>query len=350
MVERVEKNGITHICGSFIVQANGAFLNGAGNIKAGLGEISVPKTYILRGFEYPYISAQCWRRWWRESFTEDYMKIESYMNETKYSKVPFLNGVDDLFGYFESFKKEISIDEINEINISQIRSSPLQISNLHPIEGHLTSLKKILTTDNAFIHLSEGTPLPYSSNFYNCNLECLFSLDIVRICTYRNFNDRQELAKETIKDYFNKKLLNKKNDTCYELIDRPFLMKIRISNLFNSLLNISGGAKSAQYGTDITPKVIIFAGQTGSNPILSQVFEIGRDKIRINLDSLTDRIKKFPSLFKSSIYIGIRNSFLENIEEIQKQVKLIKEKYNVNIILGSPRNVINEFIEDEFNA
>ncbi|MDP3665929.1 MAG: hypothetical protein Q8R50_04550, partial [Sediminibacterium sp.] len=63
---------LTHIVGTFLIQAEGAFLNGSISEKEGKNTITVPKTLKEFKDDIPYVSAQAWRRWLRDTCFEEY--------------------------------------------------------------------------------------------------------------------------------------------------------------------------------------------------------------------------------------------------------------------------------------
>ena len=109
-----EKN-LTHIAGTFVVQATGAFLNGAG---LGIGEdrnVTIPKQFSDWNSRKPYVSAQAWKRWLRNTLIEEtgwpsseivaigwnpkgnVEKISSELNPVDFAE-------DDIFGYMRTEK------------------------------------------------------------------------------------------------------------------------------------------------------------------------------------------------------------------------------------------------------
>jgi CRISPR/Cas system-associated protein Cas7 (RAMP superfamily) len=66
-----EGKTLTHVAGELLIEARGAFLNGAG---LGAGEdrtTTVPKTFQDGRRSVPYVSAQAWRRWLRNTLIEE---------------------------------------------------------------------------------------------------------------------------------------------------------------------------------------------------------------------------------------------------------------------------------------
>src|SRR5215475_7719043 len=62
---------LTHVVGTFLIQAEGAFLNGAGLGAGADRNMTVPKTFNDFRDRVPYVSAQAWKRWLRETFQEE---------------------------------------------------------------------------------------------------------------------------------------------------------------------------------------------------------------------------------------------------------------------------------------
>jgi len=326
------------ICGSFIINAKNAFINGSDTIKENKKDVSMPKVITTSKSTFPYVSAQCYRSFWKSSFKQE-LSIEA--NDFFDEKLSFINSTDDIFGYFEcgsSAKDSAGIIE----NFSLIRSSPLQISQLHSLKGG--SYDSNLTTEHGFVHLKGDTPLPYSSKFYSSHLESIMAIDLSRIGVFRNFNDRQELSNEFSDQYIKMNLLKKIDDNQNVLVNNYKIKTNRIRILLQSLVKINGGAKSAQYATDITPKIIVLAGQKGCNPILSNLVIPGLKEPIFLTEKLFEIVIKHQNLFTTSIYVGIRNSSVSNIEELRETIQSFNMQSSVKIVLTSPVKAIDKLL------
>ncbi|NMC08187.1 MAG: type I-B CRISPR-associated protein Cas7/Cst2/DevR [Candidatus Lokiarchaeota archaeon] len=338
---------ITHICGTVCIQAKNTFLNGLGNMSEGKEDVSTPKFFIREnGTKQPYVSAQCWRRWWRQSFeTMVLPALEASPVEKKLMGIPLINPSDDLFGYFEANPLKIDINEVNKRNVSQVRSSPIQITQLHPVQefGHGKDVG--LIKDKAYVHLQEGTPLPYSSVFYNADLQFMLGIDVARVGFYRNFNDRQEIADSIAETYIKKGYLIKSTNGGYQINDAAIIRKARVLAALEGLLVIHGGAKSAQYGTDITPRLMLLAGQDGGNPVLSGVLRAGARTIKIDVDLLLATVKRHASLFKTPVYCGMRAGYVENEAEIIARAPSFAVDAGVELVPCSPGMVVKRLAE-----
>ena len=62
---------ITHVAGTFLVEAPASFLNGAGLGEGENRNVTVPKTFRDGSNRVPYVSSQAWKRWLRNTLIED---------------------------------------------------------------------------------------------------------------------------------------------------------------------------------------------------------------------------------------------------------------------------------------
>lgn len=108
---------LTHIVGTFLIQAEGAFLNGAGLDDSGEDRNAViPKTYQDGRNRVPYVSSQAWRRWLRETFKQEFpeepraelkaLNLNAKGNPDKIGTEmnPITFAEDDIFGYMRAEK------------------------------------------------------------------------------------------------------------------------------------------------------------------------------------------------------------------------------------------------------
>lgn len=331
---------LNNITGALLIDATASFLNGAG---LGSGEDKnkvIPKTFREkvngRMEEVPYVSAQSWRRWLRNTTNEENAWSPSELrgigkSEGKDSTNKIateLNPIDfpedDLFGYMKSGTKD-------EESIQ--RTSPFKTSILKGIRN-----MRALNNDEAFVHLKEGTPLPYSTRFYSTHLEGFFNLEYYRLGVYDNLGSHQELSKHLVekhKDQFNESNISGDKFKRYELKDAETIRKVHASGLLKGLAFLRGGAKQSAFGSDVTPKVLILAGMESANPIFNNLFVGTGEKPSLNIDALQQLANDYKDKLATPIYVGIRTGYLQN-EEV---VKALGETF----IVDSPVGVVNQF-------
>lgn len=312
---------LNNITGTLLIDATAAFLNGSG---LGSGEDKnkvIPKTFkekINNRFEeVPYVSAQSWRRWLRDTSNEENNwnpselraigegsekgttnKIATELNPIEFPE-------DDLFGYMKSGSK-------NEESIQ--RTSPFKTSILKGIRN-----MRALNVDEAFVHLKEGTPLPYSTRFYSTHLEGFFNLEYYRLGVYDNLGSHQELSSELIEKHKDKFEVSKigKFDR-FTLKNASEMRKKNAAGLLRGLAFLRGGAKLAAFGTDVTPKVLILAGMESANPVFNNLFVGTGEKPALNIETLNQIAKDYESKLATPIFIGIRAGYLQNEEDVKK--------------------------------
>lgn len=365
MVEGKQAKEISHIVGTFLVSAHGAFLNGAGIDKSGEDRNRViPKQFSDGKYRVPYVSAQAWRHWLRDTLIEETGWQKSMLRAIKLSKkgttskiAGELNPIDypedDLFGYMRSEEgqghtrtaEEESTSEKNQKRVkvkALIRASPFMSSIL-------VSLRKFgwKGTDEGFVHLEEGPPVPYSTIFYNTNLQAIFGLDMTRTGVFRNVGDRIELRDELIKPGIEQGKLKEQEKDIYELSDNH-TAKIRAGELLHALSILRGGAKQAAFATDVSPKVLILAGLDCGNLIFNNIFEDNPDQASskgptIKVETLREIVSDYTDRLVTPVYIGIRNGYLS--PESEKTVRELAENGSI-FIVDTPINVIKTFVSE----
>lgn len=330
---------MNNITGTLLIDANAAFLNGAG---LGTGEDKnkvIPKTFREkingRLEEVPYVSAQAWRRWLRNTTNEENGWNPSELRAIDISDRGSTNKIstelnpidfpeDDLFGYMKSGARgEESIQ----------RTSPFKSSILRGVRG-----KRVMNNDEAFVHLKEGTPLPYSTRFYSAHLEGFFNLEYYRLGVYDNLGSHQELSTDVITKHSS--LLSEtslgKNFKRFSILQNK--RKERAAGLLKGLAFLRGGAKQAAFGADVSPKVLIFAGMKSANPVFNDLFDGNGEKPALKIDTLKEIIKDYTDKLSTPVYIGIRSGYLQNEEQIKS---LASDK----IVVDSPVGVVQSFIK-----
>lgn len=335
---------LNNITGALLIDATAAFLNGAG---LGVGEDKnkvIPKTFREkvngRAEEVPYVSAQSWRRWLRETTNEENgwrpselkaikqsakgstTKIATELNPIEYPE-------DDLFGYMKSGGGETKEESIQ-------RTSPFKTSILKGIKN-----MRVMNNDEAFVHLKEGTPLPYSTRFYSTHLEGFFNLEYYRLGTFDNLGSHQELSKEVVNTHIDKFDVSEIYDgrfKRYTLKNVTDIRKKHSAGLLKGLAYLRGGAKQSAFGSDVSPKVLIIAGIESANPIFNNLFIGTGERPIINIELLQEIANDYKSKLATPIYIGIRKGYIQNESEV----------YNLNsgFIVDTPVGIVNHFTNE----
>jgi CRISPR-associated protein Cst2 len=339
---------ITHIAGTFLVEAPGSFLNGAGLGEGENRNVTLPKTFRDGSNRIPYVSSQAWKRWLRNTLIEEtgwpaseLRAIGKSAKQTTAKIAGELNPIDfpedDIFGYMRAEsgqgRRPVETEESENLEPEEteekggkkvkalIRASPFCASIL-------CSIRKTgwQGRDEGFVHLKEGTPLPYTTEFYNTHLQGVFCLNYLRLGVFWNIGDRIELDEAKIEDFLAKRKIRVTEDRgksgkIYEMTDAKIKRKERASALLKALARLRGGAKQAAFGTDVSPKVLILAGTTCGNPIFNSLFiEEGNGPI-LSIDALKEVARDYSDRIATAIYVGIRKGYLKNEAEVLELAK-----------------------------
>lgn len=345
----VEKNKLTHITGTFLIQAEGAFLNGAG-LDAGEDRNAVsPKTYTdlnSRGqkVRVPYVSAQAWRRWLRSTFQEENpdephaeLKEQGQSARGTTNKIgtdmdPLTYAEDDIFGYMRAAKdqgktraavtNDAEPDEDMDAEPEDdgaAKSKKLKTEKVSAVmrpSPFVSSILKSLRNDGwqgddeGFVHLKHGSPLPYRTKFYNTQLQGVFGLNYARLGVFRNDGDRIELDESLVKKYSaDGAIRTNGNPNIYEVAANK--RRERATMILRALAVLRGGAKQAQFGTDVAPKAIIVAGLDCGNLIFNDLFEERAGQPAVKLGALKQTIDDYRARLVTPVFIGVREGYLE---------------------------------------
>lgn len=364
---------LTHITGTFLIQAEGAFLNGAGLDTGEDRNAVIPKTYTDidergRKVRVPYVSAQAWRRWLRLTFQDENpnqpaaelkgvgQSAKGTTNKIGTEMNPIVFAEDDLFGYMRAEQgqgktKEVAADEEADLfEESETEGSEKATKTktektkavMRPspfVSSILKSLRKDgwQGDDEGFVHLKEGSPLPYKTKFYNTQLQGVFGLNYARLGVFRNDGDRIELDEILVKKYSEDKTIRPQSENIYEVADNN--RRERATMILKALAVLRGGAKQAQFGTDIAPKAIIVAGLSCGNLIFNDLFAEKEAQPVIKLETLKQIIADYQDRIVTPVYVGIRLGYLhpENEAEV---LKWASDNETVQVL--SPIAAVNE--------
>ncbi len=354
----------THIAGTFLIEADGSFLNGAG---LGAGEdrnVTVPKTLIDGGRRVPYVSAQAWKRWLRNTAIEENDWPPSVLRAIGLSEKGTTNKIsgelnpvefpeDDIFGYMEAKggqgreedeKEEGKAAKKGKVK-ALVRTSPFMASIL-------VSLRKKgwEGRDEGFVHLREGTPQPYTTMFYTTDLQGVFCLDYSRLGVYNNCGDRIELdevkAEKFLRDgAIEEEIIDKKKGwKIFRLKDLENKRRERAADILKALSVLRGGAKQAAFGTDLAPKAIILAPLSCGNPIFNSLFNEEKELI-FKIETFKEVLGDYKDRITGKVYIGVRKGYISNEEEIYDLVE--DNEFKDKVVVTTPVDAVNRFNEQE---
>lgn len=369
--------GLTHVTGTFLIPATGAFLNGAGLGSGDDRNVTIPKTFRDGKNEVPYVSAQAWKRWLRNTVIEeaDWPKSEIVQigttgkgttNKIGGMMDPVIYPEDDIFGYMraergqgkareEAEQEEGEPDEAE--SPEELAQKPGQRPRVKSIMRASPFMASLLISirnsgwqgrDEGFVHLQEGTPQPYATRFYNTHLQGVFCLNYARLCSFSNLGDRIELEEEKVKQYLKQGKIREATEVfreadgkkvsigkIFELENAAAERKRRAAAVISALAVLRGGAKQAAFGTPVDPQAIVLAGLSNGNPIFHHLFRDNEKGPEIKTDALSQIISDYSDRIVTPVLIGIRNQYLSNEADVRAMNGMTIKGTNVQVM--SPR-------------
>jgi CRISPR-associated protein Cst2 len=372
---------LTHVAGTFLIQAEGAFLNGAGLDSGEDRNATIPKTFLDidekgRRIRVPYVSAQAWRRWLRLTFQEENPNEPAAILKSLHENArgntdkigtdanPVDFAEDDIFGYMRAEKgqgksKEVVDENADELFTDQENTDDVpkkakteKVSSVMRVSPFVSSILKslrkdmtVLNDDEGFVHLKVGSPLPYKTKFYNTQMQGVFGLNYERLGVFRNDGDRIELDAILAKQFMSDgKVQTQEGKTnIYEIADNK--RRERATMILKALAVLRGGAKQAQFGTDVSPKAIIVAGLNCGNLIFNDLFTEMDGKPCIKIDALKQIIDDYQDRIVTPVFVGVREGYLhpQNYADLKQWIESGENTENVR--LSSPIKAVDALTE-----
>jgi len=343
---------MAHITGLMLIDAPASALNNLGAIEGERYDNSTGvKVIRANDGPYPYVSAQAFRYWLRQTLASDaaWRAAPIYREEkiayTDANPIEFWD--DDLFGYMRAPSKKESAKAKREADASRAgetettdtvtRVAPFRVSTLVSI----APLRP--TSDFGVMARQEGNPVPHEHQFYRTTLKGLFSLNLKQCGAfsykqktgYRNLDDvRVEIAKS-------KKLELLEADKAYRLPRDQRLA--RVTTLFEGMARLEGGAKQSLHYTDVAPAVVILAATKGGNHIFGHVIGANDAGLpQFKPDALTEALRVFSDDLLSNVYVGWVTGYAD---KERAKVAALAEK-DKRIKVSHPREAFQALIAD----
>lgn len=323
--------------GFVLMEVDVAALNNAGSDKSSnLDNAVVTKKIRKNGKEYPYVSGQAWRYWWRDTLVKSFnWEMSPVVRETKIAFTqadPLTYPDDDIFGYMRAEKK------LTLTRVSPLKNSALIAMSYNPVVQNWASMTR-----------QDGDAVPFGVDEYCAVLKGMFSLDLEQVGTFSNVNrtgfmniseEMKKTALESncveINDPFAKDSLN--NSVKLIRLSKEIREK-RIKETLLALKTLSGGAKQTTNMADVTPKLIMLARFKSGNHPFSHLGKEELGKPVFSMDALTEIMEDYREQFIGKIYIGKRKGFMD---EIDKQLSNLTGE---RVQYGPVNAVIDEFVK-----
>ena len=339
--------------GFLLIDVDVAALNNAGNDPTtNLDNAVATKKIKKNRRDYPYVSGQAWRYWWRETLKSDFnWEMSPIIREKKIAFTeanPFKYPDDDMFGYMRAAKVVVTDEQTGREkseNITLTRVSPLKNSALIAVAySPIVQLWSSMTRQ-------EGDAVPYGKDEYCAIMKGMFSIDLNMAGTF-SMQGRTGFLN------INKKMKNEALENgAYEIEDRlakdshgnPLkLVRInqdlrlkRIGDAIRALKTLSGGAKLTTNLADVTPKLIVLATFKSGNHPFSHLAKEELDKAVFSIDAFKQVFKDYNEQLEGNIYIGKRAGFMDELNQNLEQLSTENEQ----IFYGSINEAIDKYVE-----
>ena len=341
------------IQGFVLIDVDVAALNNAGSdTSTNLENAVVTKKIYKNGKQYPYVSGQAWRYWWRETLRLNHnWELSPVTRDKKIAFTeadPFKYPDDDIFGYMRAGKKEIEDPDTGKkksVNITLTRVSPLKNSALiavayNPIVQNWSSMSR-----------QEGDAVPYGKDEYCAVMKGMFSLDLDQVGTFSMYartgfqNINEDMKKWALKNgavEIEDPLIKDVQNNPLKLIriDNGERLR-RIKETILALKHLSGGAKLTTNFADVTPKLIVLTVFKSGNHPFSHLAKEELGKPVFSVEALKEVLKDYADQFEGNVFIGRRKGFMDDLEE--PLTELANE--NSKVKYGSVNQMIDEFVE-----
>ncbi len=337
--------------GFYLIDVDVVALNNAGkNMLSNFDNGVATKSIIKNGRNYAYVSGQAVRYWWRDALQKNCRwTLSPVVREEKIAYTnanPIEYPDDDVFGYMRAASEEITDEKgkKKKTNITVTRVSPLKnsvivsVCAVRPIENWSSMARQ------------EGDSVPYGKQEYSAIMKGMFSLDLNMLGTFSNYNKSgfQNISEKLKNEALKKGAIEIDDDYIpnQKLIQLPLAIRQqRAIDTIKALKNISGGAMQTSNMGDVTPKFIVLATtNTGNHPFSHIVKSRGeRDDVAIlNIDGLKEVIEEYKDNYKGKIFIGKRNGFFDDENEVLKK---LQEEYKDLIEYGPVNAIIDAYCE-----
>jgi CRISPR-associated protein Cst2 len=274
----------------------------ASALNNGKGEDNKGKVKAIRSsrFEYPYVSAQSFKFWVRQTvaslspeweaspiYSGSSAKQQSYTEGN-----PLEYWDDDLFGYMRAEKGD-TLTRVAPFRIGTfVSNTPLEI-----------------TDDFGVMARAEGNPLLHEHEFYRTTLVGGFSIDLNAVGT---FTWRERTGYRNL----NTDLVKRAKEYNLEITDSDVRLPIearqqRVNLILKALSRLQGGAKQSLHYTDVAPSMVTMCVlQGGNNPFLNLVE--AKPTPSLHLGALDEALRVFASEQLSPVYIGIKQGYMDD--------------------------------------
>ena len=318
------------------------------------GKSSVPtmtpvKQARIRGRTYPYVSAQAFRRWLRETMVSQGMvpspaervgKADKKAQKATTGADPCRYVDDDLFGYMKATAKA-------DNEATTLRDSPFMVGTF------LATEPVRLTEDYGVMSRGISVPVLYSHEFYTADLAAPFLLDLPRVGTFTlpgkagagkpNYLTEQS-ALQAAQAAADGAQMMPGGFRGQQALRLPLaIRRERVAFLLEALGDLAGGANKALHYGDRTPALIAMVPMAGGVNPLGFVVDGAENGsgLQVRADLLRQELDAWNGEWEAPVRFGWRPGFREVIRK-QFEADLGPLADSGQVTINHPRTMLRE--------
>jgi CRISPR-associated protein Cst2 len=318
---------------------------GAPNNGRGESTTAPVKKAIVRGRTYPYVSAQAFRRWLRDTMTtygavpspaERVGKAQGKAQKATTMADPSRYADDDLFGYMKATAKA-------DNEATTLRDSPFMVGTFLAVEPVR------LTEDFGVMSRGISDPVLHAHEFYTADLAAPFLLDLPRIGTF-TLPDAKGAGKP---NYLTTKDALKAADAIAEgaamtvfrgqqALRLPLpTRREQAAILLEALGDLAGGAKKALHYGDRTPALVALVPMAGGVNPLGFVIDGAEDGsgLQVRAEVLRQELDAWQGEWEAPVRFGWRPGF-RDLTRKQFEADLGPLAESGQVTIGHPRTML----------
>jgi len=304
---------MSYLAGKIVLAVTaGAPNNGKGEATTGRA-----KKAVVRGQPYPYVSAQAFRRWLRDTVTtlgteasptERVGKAQGKAQKATTAANPARYADDDLFGYMKATAKA-------DNEATTLRDSPFMVGTFLSVEPAR------LAEDFGVMSRGISEPVLHAHEFYTADLAAPFLLDLPRVGTFTlPGSGRQAGGKPNYLD--EKSALDMAGAAAAGACVVPFrgqsavqlplpVRRHRVALLLEALAELAGGAKKALHYGDRTPALVVVVPMAGGVNPLGFVIDGAEDGsgLEVRAGVLREELVAWQGQWEPPVRLGWRPGF-----------------------------------------
>ncbi len=288
---------------------------GAPNNGKGESTTAPVKQTRIRGRTYPYVSAQAFRRWLRDTMTamgatpsptERVGKAQGKAQKATTGADPIRYPDDDLFGYMKATAK-------SDNEATTLRDTPFMVGTFLAVEPARP------TEDFGVMSRGISEPVLHAHEFYTADLAAPFLIDLPRIGTFTipeangagkpNYLDEKSAMSLADAVSAGATTTRFRGNTAIRL---PLpARRERTAMLLEALAELTGGAKKALHYGDRTPALIAAIPMAGGVNPLGFFVDGAEDGsgLRVRADVLREELTAWQGEWEAPVRIGWRPGF-----------------------------------------